>query len=131
MNEDHRVEVNKTTFRDGSSRKEVAGPQCLCMNLQELIPSSPAAFRTRISALLFQDILDGLPTDTANPQLTELTKNPRVTEVCFRSNMTNQFAKIAARSTSLHTLRTSFFFADPAMECCGRDDADQRVDVFA
>ena len=53
---------------------------------------SLAAFRTRISTLLFQDILDGLPADTANSQLTEFTKNPRVTEIRFRSNVTNQFA---------------------------------------
>jgi len=39
--------------------------------------------------LHFQDILDGLPADTANSQLTELTKDPRVTEIRFRSDVTD------------------------------------------
>ena len=83
VDEHHRVEVNNATFRDGSLGKEVAGPQCLCMNLQKLIPCSLAALWTGISALLFQDVLDGLSADAANPQLPELTRNPRVTKVCF------------------------------------------------
>ena len=94
------------------------------MNPDELIPCSLAAFRTGISALLFQDILDGLPADTANSQLTELTKNPRVTEVCFRSDVTDQFSQIAARTIPLRTLPASFFFANPAMKCGRSDDAD-------
>ncbi len=101
------------------------------MNPDELIPCSLAAFRTGISALLFQDVLDCLSADAANSQLTELTRNPRVTEVCSRSNVTNQFAQIAARPTPLHTLPASFFCADPAMKCGRRDDADQCIDIFA
>jgi len=80
VDENHRVEVNNATLRDSSFREEVADPQCLRMNPEELIPCSLAALWTGISALLFQDVLDGLPANTANSQLTELTRNPRVTE---------------------------------------------------
>ena len=94
------------------------------MNPEELIPCSLATFRTRISTLLLQDVLDCLSADAANPQLTEFTKNPRVTEIRFRSDVTDQFAQIATRPTPFHTFPTEFFFADPAMKCGRSDDAD-------
>ena len=101
------------------------------MNPEELIPCSLAALWTGISALLFQDVLDRLPADAANSQFTELTRNSCVTEICFRGDVTDQFSQVAARTIPLHTLPTSFFFTDLMMECCGRDDADQRIDIFA
>lgn len=97
-------------------------------------PATPPrpALRPGIFAMLLDDVLDRLPADLPDAELSQFAEDPRVAEAGFLRNAQHQFAKVLPlRSASFRRLLLPFRFADPAEKRLRGDDRDQFLDGHA
>ncbi|TWU04131.1 hypothetical protein CA54_60130 [Symmachiella macrocystis] len=133
IDEDQQKIVHDSPRRNGALREEVAGPERLGVHLDELFPRTLRAFGRRVDPLLFENVPNCLPTDTVDPQATQLTEDTRVPDTRFTSDLADQLTQYLPFSgaSRLGRLVATSLLPDPAMKRAGGGDANQAVDVLA
>jgi hypothetical protein len=116
--------------------KKVAGPECVAVSLEELIPSAFATTRAGVQAIVLEDLDDRRTADLADAQLLQLTEDADVAPSVLSCQSQHEVADILecfrpARSGPFTAFRRHRFAVEPAGEGAGRGDSDQRADGLA
>src|SRR5262249_18314518 len=97
-------------------REEVAGPECLGMSFDEVVPGSFAALRPRIESIFEQDVADGAARALADAELSQLTGDAQVAPAVLARQPQNQLPNLLRlpRSAGIGRLPFLAFAAQPA-----------------
>lgn len=141
---DHPPSPNVQEEQDGASpptrqrqhgpREEVAGPERLRVDIEELGPSRLGSNRRGLQAMLLKDVLHSRPRDISDPELGKLAENPGIAPSrVLRSQTHHQRSKNLGlrRSAGFPHLPCSLPLSQlphPALEGGERDDRQQLPD---
>lgn len=126
--------VHQPAQRPDLLADEIACPQCVGVDAQELVPRPPAPVRPRVQARRLEDVSDGRLTDVADAQFLEFTEDTGVPPTGLPSDPEDLLANFLGRSRPARfasgPLRGlgQLLVGGPPLEGAVTDDRDQFLD---
>ena len=126
VHEGQNEEVHDAPGGDRSLGKEIAGPKCLGMGLEIVVPGPSASLWARLDIFLLQDVLDRLPADSRNAKAAKFAENLGVAKPGLTGDLEHQLAKRLTFAMRLSDCRfTPLNLPSPTIGSARGHDRDQ------